>query len=436
MWRATTETEKQKMKHAAWVIGLVVGVTGCSGTIGGDIRGHDGDAGGDSGDVKGNGKGGGKGNGKGGGPGTPAGGGHNVGGGYNAGGDDNYGGGFPVGGGHSAGGVENYGGGFPVGGGFPAGGGYNFGGGFPVGGGFPAGGGLNTPEYEPAPTCNSPVDAWVAFDSDAAEFNRDLYVARPDGSQPMRVTGDASIEKEPYFSPTGDRLSFTSDRGGSMQIYVLDLTTFVVTQVTHRSQGADQSSFSADGQLIAFHSGPSVYTIKPDGTDETLIATGIDEFNAYFTPRFIENGQLVFDRNNEIDAINLDKTNLRYVVSNTTVMMKSPTVSPMNNEVAYSTHCYTGEGFGVWTTPATLSSQVCSGRRVTPAHDPFDNTHASWGPSSMFAYERVDRATNIGRITLINRAPGSVPCSLTAATQDSRNPNWSKVGQQINFPTL
>jgi WD40 repeat protein len=410
------------MKHAAWVIGLVVGVAGCNGTIGGDLHGG----------VGGSGSGGPSPEGGEAGWGNPTGS-AGAGGSSLAGAGQGGAGDSPAG----TGGI-NWGGG----GGVPAGG-AGWGGAFPAGGAFPTGGASpaggqtgNPPEYEPASTCNSPVDAWIAFDSDAADFNRDLYVVRPDGSQLMRVTADPSIEKQPYFARTGNRLSFTSDRDGSPQIYVMDLSTFVVTQVTHRPEGADQSSFSADGQLLAFHSGASVYTINPDGTNEALIATGLGDFNAYFSPRFIGNEQLVFDRNNEIDAISVDKTNFRNVVGNWTVMIVAPTVSPLNNEIAYATECFPDEGFAIWTTPANVSSQVCSGRRITPAHDPLNNSRPAWGPANTFAYERANPSTGIGRITLINREPGSTPCSLTPATQDSRNPSWSAEGQAINFPTL
>jgi dipeptidyl aminopeptidase/acylaminoacyl peptidase len=288
--------------------------------------------------------------------------------------------------------------------------------------------------YTPTSSCSSTIDAWVAFDSDAANFNRDLYAVRPDGSQLTRLTTDPSVDKEPYFSPIGDRLSFTSDRNGLPQIFVMDLASRAVSQVTHRTQGADQSSFSVDGQLLAFHSGASIFTIKPDGSGETLVATGLDNFNAYFSPRFIGNTELVFDRRNEINAIKLEGTDLRNIVHNWTTSIVAPSVSPQGNEIAYAVGCGIGamvEGLSVWTATASVSTEPCSGRRVTPADDPLTSTRPSWGPANTIAYERVDPATNIGRITLITRATGSIPCSLSAATNDSRNPNWSSEGTEL-----
>ena len=264
-------------------------------------------------------------------------------------------------------------------------------------------------------------------------FNRDLYLIRPDGTQLTRLTDHDAIDKEPYISPDGRRLSFTSDRDGSLQIYVMKLSDRSIEQVTHRPEGASQSAFSADGELIAFNSGASVYTVKPDGSDETLIASGLDSFNAYFSPRFLGEDELVFDRRNEIKAVKLDGSAQRYIVDNWTTSIESPSVSPSGNEIAYATHCGVGtevQGFSIWTTPATTNTPPCGGRRLTPVGDRLDSNRPAWGPSNTIAYQRINSA-NVSGIALIGRAAGSVPCMLTSPDDDSRNPSWSSVGLEL-----
>jgi Tol biopolymer transport system component len=265
----------------------------------------------------------------------------------------------------------------------------------------------------------------IAFDSDRQDFNRDLYVVNVDGSGLTRLTLDPSTEKEPAFSPDGTQISFSSDRAlaGTFQIYLLDLSTMQVTQVTDLADGADESSFSHDGSLIAFHSAASVWVVHPDGTGPTLVATGDDSFNAYFWPHFsLDDSELVFDRNNEIDAVHLDGSGFRRIVNNWTTTIKSPAVSPAGTDVAYAVQC--DQQLSVWTTPFSTATDPCKGRRVTPVGDTLSQRPA-WGPNNLIAYERVDSGTNVGSIAVISRTGGSVPCLLAADLNDNRNPAWS-----------
>jgi Tol biopolymer transport system component len=267
---------------------------------------------------------------------------------------------------------------------------------------------------------------WVFFDSDRARSDRDLYRIRPNGTELTQLTTEASIEKEPAVSPDGTRITFTSDRDGTMQIYLMELATQKVVKLTDLAAGADQSSFSRDGTMVAFHSGSSVYVTRLDGAGSTLVATGINPFNAYFWPKFTPDDQeLVFDRNNQIHAVRLDGTGLRAVVNNWTIQIKAPSVSPAAGELAYHAHCGlggSGEPFSIWTTRLSTSMDPCSGRRITPPGEPASQQPA-WGPNNVFAYERV-AATNVASIAL--KEPGSPPCILTPDSADNRHPAWSR----------
>jgi Tol biopolymer transport system component len=264
----------------------------------------------------------------------------------------------------------------------------------------------------------------IAFDSDREDFSRDIYTIRVDGSELTRLTTHTGIDNEPAFSPEGNRISFTSDRTGRPQIHIIDLSTMQITQLTEGADGADQSSFSHDGTLVAFHSGSSVWVVPADGTGGvTRVATGLDTFNAYFWPAFsADDSELLFDRNNEIDAVHLDGSGFRRIVQNWTTTIKAPAVSPNGIDVAY--HVYCDSGTSVWTTPFSTTTNPCEGRRVTPVGEP-NAQRAAWGPNNLIAYTRIDRATNVGSIAVVSRAQGSVPCLLAPAGADDRNPAWS-----------
>jgi Tol biopolymer transport system component len=291
-----------------------------------------------------------------------------------------------------------------------------------------------TPEQPPsaAVACSAALTSdsharTIAFDSDRDDFRRQLFLVNTDGSGLTRLLNDTSVDKEPSFSPDGRQLSFTSDRAGASQIFVLDLATRVVRQLTSRPEGADESSFAHDGARVAYHSGPSVYVIGADGTGEKLVATGDGDFNAFFWPHFsLDDTELVFDRNNEIDAAGIETPSMRMIVQNTTTTIKAPAVSPDGNDVAYDAECYMDTvHFSIWTTPFSSNTEVCAGRRVTTTEQTFDSQRPAWGTTAVLAYERVDTASNLGSIALISRAIGSAPCVIVTGGGDNRNPAWS-----------
>lgn len=293
-----------------------------------------------------------------------------------------------------------------------------------------SGGGATGPSVE-VPGCKTETDAdtWIAFDSDRDDFDRELYLIRPNTTGLSRVTAHPGIDQEPAFSPDGKWLSFTSDRDGSLQIYLLDLANGDVTQVTHREGGADQSSFSHDGKLLAFHSGPSVFTIGIDGVDERLVASGPDSFNGYQHPQFTpDDTRLVVDRNNEIDVITLGSGEQRMIVQNWTTTIRAPWLSPSGRDVVYQVNCDFEQQASLWTSPYSVNTNPCEGVRITPL-SAFDNQHPSWGPSDRIVYSRVDVTNQTGQIVIIPRARGATPCAVTVLGSDDRNPAWFVAAQ-------
>ena len=306
-----------------------------------------------------------------------------------------------------------------------------------TGGSSGAGGSVPPPPEDAGPpgtqpSCSSLVSAlgtqgWVAFDSDHDNFNRNLYMMHADRSALTQLTTGVNNDREPFFSADGKQLSYTSNVNGQSQIFLMDVATRNSIKLTNRSEGADESSLSRDGQWVAFHSGASVYIIKVDGTEEKLVATGLAPgTNAYHWPVFSADGtEIVFDRYNEIEAVRLDGTGFRYIVSNTTTQIKSPAVSSGGTDIAYQGGCYNETGtLSVWTTSFTTTTQVCMGRRVTPLDARHDAKNPAWVGNGVIAYERADKVSNLATIAIISRAADSTPCILTPSADDSRNPTW------------
>lgn len=270
---------------------------------------------------------------------------------------------------------------------------------------------------------------YLAYDAAGAGFNRNLFAVRTDGKaslgEPKQLTTGAANDMEPTFAPDGATIAFTSDRSGTLQIHLLQLTTGDITQVTSLPGGAQQPAFSTSGKLLAFHSGASVYTIGIDGSALQVIATGPDTTNAYRHPTFPPDGvSLVFDRGNEVDRVSLSGGPLKQLVPNTTDTEEMPSLSPDGVSLAFATYCDDGIE-SVWIIPAAgipTSQFACNvAKRVSPK-DGASATRPAWGPLGAIAFEHHGATVTLDAV----HSDGSA--DTLVSEKDPRNPAWAPVG--------
>ena len=79
----------------------------------------------------------------------------------------------------------------------------------------------------------------------------DLYVQSL-GGELTQLTDDVFVDMDPDWSPDGQSLVFSSDRGGSMNLWMKNLRTGQTQQLTDIEESALAPSWSPDGQQIAF----------------------------------------------------------------------------------------------------------------------------------------------------------------------------------------
>ncbi len=104
----------------------------------------------------------------------------------------------------------------------------------------------------------------------------------PDGGKSTRMTDHAGADSQPNWSPDSTKIVFISDRTGSDEIYLLEqddaehpsLTrahTFKTTQLTNTKEGEQFPLFSPKGDKIAFLRSGQLWTMKPDGKEQTVL---------------------------------------------------------------------------------------------------------------------------------------------------------------------
>jgi TolB protein len=75
-----------------------------------------------------------------------------------------------------------------------------------------------------------------------------------DGKQ-RNASNDPHADGAPVWSPDGTRLAFVSDRDGPIDILILDLTTWTLTNLSRERRVNTVPTWSPDGRQIAYLSG-------------------------------------------------------------------------------------------------------------------------------------------------------------------------------------
>ena len=122
----------------------------------------------------------------------------------------------------------------------------------------------------------SPDGRWIAFDSRScapgADGNPDIYLISADGRQPARLTTDQAEDVAPSWSRDGRSIYFSSNRGGSMQIWKMPAEGGQPVQVTE--QGGFEGFESFDGKSLYYTKGralPGLWRMPTAGGKEEFV---------------------------------------------------------------------------------------------------------------------------------------------------------------------
>jgi Tol biopolymer transport system component/imidazolonepropionase-like amidohydrolase len=114
----------------------------------------------------------------------------------------------------------------------------------------------------------SPDGNKVAFQSFRDGYYH-IWSVNKDGSDLQQMTTGVFDEREPEWSPDGKSIIFSSDRAGNYDVWKMDLASKALTQITNDPANDYCPSFSADGSKIAFvserTSAPGIYIWSSEG---------------------------------------------------------------------------------------------------------------------------------------------------------------------------
>ena len=130
----------------------------------------------------------------------------------------------------------------------------------------------------------------LVFDATQASVNLLEVDVRPGGSGAVRaLTEGSSRDRQPAYSRDGERIVFSSNRGGNMDLWLLDRRTAGLRQLTDDPAQDWDPGFTPDGRHVLWSSDRSghyeIWIADAEGSDARLVThDGVDAQNPTATP--------------------------------------------------------------------------------------------------------------------------------------------------------
>ena len=126
----------------------------------------------------------------------------------------------------------------------------------------------------------APTSPKIAYSS-WRDGNMDIFLMNPDGSEEVRLTHHLARDSGPEWSPTGEKILFSSDRDGDpgiWDLYLMDADGSNVRRVFEKEAARGRATWSPDGKQIAYSRWEQgkffVYIAPINGKKEERIALG------------------------------------------------------------------------------------------------------------------------------------------------------------------
>ncbi len=191
-------------------------------------------------------------------------------------------------------------------------------------------------------------------------------------------SAEGSMAFAPRFSPSGQTVVYSLSQGGNTDIFSMDINSGQSVRLTNTPAIETAPSFSPDGSRIVFESdrsgSPQLYVMPATGGEATRISFGEGR---YGTPVWSPRGDLVaFTKQNKgrfhIGVMRLDGSEERLLTAS--FLDEGPTWAPNGRVIMFARETQGAGG------SSSLYSVDISGRNLKPVRTPEGGSDPSWSP--------------------------------------------------------
>lgn len=174
----------------------------------------------------------------------------------------------------------------------------------------------------------SPDGSQLAVALSRSGLSNIFLISANGGDSARQITDSPEIDTEPYFFPNGSGIIFTSDRGGSPQIYRAGLGGGGASRITFNGSQNVSGAISPDGlKLVNSSMRGGAYSIaltNLGGGGDQLLTRGPNDLS----PSFSANGvQILYVSGSNLALVNVDGTN-QQIIPTSSVSISSAAWGP------------------------------------------------------------------------------------------------------------
>lgn len=257
----------------------------------------------------------------------------------------------------------------------------------------------------------------IAF-SAASGGGSAIVVIGANGANRIELTPSTSNNVDPVFSPDGERIAFSSDRGGAgYDVYTMKIDGTDLRRLTTAAGDDREPTYSPNGSFIAFRSARSgtnaIFRMTASGASQTnLSGTGAASAGPDWSP---DGSEIAFERGGEVFKMNADGQGLTNLTGNgATIVDGRPAYSPDGSKIAF--HSNRDGNYEIYTMSPTGGSVS---RRTNDASSDRDPEFSPDGAQIAFRSNRE----GADRIFTMPATTGAAVRRTSAATTDAR-PAW------------
>jgi hypothetical protein len=163
----------------------------------------------------------------------------------------------------------------------------------------PNGGNLSVAVQSRVATINPQTFGSISWSPDGARLayqqDGNIYLANVDGSGTSALVSTGAVTAGPAWSPDGAKIAFVQDK----DVYIVGTDGKNATNITNESAFYGDLVWTPDGSKLTFFrgkDGSGIWTIKPDGSDLTLLTGDLTQALSS-SPSWSNNGtQLLYSR--------------------------------------------------------------------------------------------------------------------------------------------